>query len=434
MDSPQLTPPASAIPPVSRGWWLVAALFIAGIVSYANRLVLGVLVDPLRASFGVSDSAISLLQGPAFTLIYVLASLPIGRLTDRVNRKRLVTLGATVWAIAATLCGLAPNFTALLAARFLIGISEATLVPAAVSMIADSFEKHRRGTAFGVFGMATVLGGPIGISAGGLLLNLANRGAFASWPLIGSLPPWRMVLVLFGAIGLVAPLALMTVREPRRLETTESTLPGSTGGFFSRHGRVLIPLYLGCGLLAVGDYGLISWAPSVLSRRFQWRSDEVGLAFGFITAVAGILGSISGGSLSDFAERRKGLEGRFKVCVLAAIGAVCAALAVSGPSSGFVLAGVGLWVLISTVGGIGGPVAIQSAVPNQYRGLSASVFTFCNTLLGYGCGPTLVAVVTDRGLHAPESVGYAISAVVAPAAAIAALLFFQASKTLHRAR
>jgi len=406
----------------------VAALFVAAIVSYANRLVLGVLVDPLRASFGVSDSAISLLQGPAFTVIYVLASLPMGRLADRVNRKRLITLGATTWAIGATLCGVAPNFNSLLAARILIGISEATLVPVAISMIADSFATHRRGTAFGVFGMATALGGPIGISAGGLLLNAANNGAFGTWPLIGSWASWRIVLFLFGGVGMVAPLVLLTVREPRRLETAEPGQSGSAGGFFSRHGKVLVPLYLGCGLLAIGDYGLVSWAPSVLSRRFNWHPDELGLAFGFITAAAGIVGSISGGTLSDFVERRKGLVGRFQVCLLAALGAVCAALAISGPSSFLVLAGVGLWVFISTVGGIGGLVAIQSAVPNQYRGLSASVFTFCNTLLGYGCGPTLVAVVTEHVFGAPAAVGYATSAVVAPAAAIAAISFFYAIK------
>jgi MFS family permease len=365
-------------------------------------------------------------------VIYVLASLPMGRLADRVNRKRLVITGATFWTLGATLCGLAPNFTCVLAARFLIGISEATLVPAAVSMIADAFATHRRGTAFGVFGMATVLGGPIGISIGGFLLNLANGGAFASWPFIASLAPWRTVLLLFGIAGLVAPLILLSVREPQRLEGIEPTQRGSASSFFSRHGRVLIPLYLGCGLLAVGDYGLISWAPSVLSRRFHWRPDEIGLAFGFITAAAGIAGSISGGTLSDFAERRKGLIGRFQVCSLAAAAAVCAALAVCGPSAYLVLAGVGLWVLISTIGGIGGLVAIQSAVPNQYRGISASVFTFCNTLLGYGCGPTLVALVTERAFRAPEAVGYAISAVVAPGAAIAAMLFLHAFKAYPR--
>jgi MFS family permease len=418
---------APRVPSATRAWWLIAVLFITAIVSYSNRLVLGVLVDPLRTTFGVSDSAISLLQGPAFTVIYVLASLPLGRLADRINRKRLITAGATTWAIGATLCAWAPNFNLLLAARILVGVSEATLIPTAVSMIADSFQSHRRGTAFGVFAMATVVGGPLGISAGGILLDQANSGLFSSWPLIGALPPWRTVLVMFGLVGLIAPLLLLTVKEPARIVATDSA-PGSVRDFIKENGRSLLPLYLGCGLLAIGDYGLVSWAPSVLIRRFEWRPDAVGVAFGFITALAGILGAFSGGTLSDLAERRMGLAGRFRVSFGAALLGGCAAVAISGGSANWVLTGVGAWVLVSTVGGIGGLVGIQSAVPNQFRGTAASVLTFCNTLFGYGGGPTLVALVTEHGFASPQAVGYGISVVVAPAALLAGILFYGSSR------
>lgn len=225
---------APRAPSAARAWWLIAVLFITAIVSYSNRLVLGVLVDPLRTTFGVSDSAISLLQGPAFTIIYVLASLPLGRLADRINRKRLVTAGAATWAVGATLCAWAPSFELLLAARIVVGVSEATLIPTAVSMIADSFQSHRRGTAFGVFAMATVVGGPLGISAGGILLNQADSGLFNSWPLIGALPPWRAVLVMFGLVGLIAPLLLLTVKEPARIVSTDEA-PGSMRGFIKEN-------------------------------------------------------------------------------------------------------------------------------------------------------------------------------------------------------
>jgi len=381
----------------------------------------------------VSDSAISLLQGPAFTVIYVLASLPLGSMADRINRKRLLTAGATAWAIGATLCAWAPNFNLLLAARILVGVSEAALIPTAVSLIADSFESHRRGTAFGIFAMATVLGGPLGISAGGILLHEANSGVFSSWPLLGALPPWRAVLFIFGLVGLVAPLLLLTVKEPARMQTA-AEVPGMAHNFIKENWRILLPLYIACGLLAVGDYGLVSWAPSVLTRRFEWRPEAVGLAFGFITALAGIIGSVSGGTLSDFAERRVGFAGRFRVCFAAALLGGCAALAISGHSANWVLTGVGVWVLVSTVGGIGGLVAIQSAVPNQYRGTGASVLTFCNTLFGYGCGPTFVALVTERGFASAQSVGYAISVVVAPAALLAAILFYGSGRTFLKAR
>jgi hypothetical protein len=106
------------------------------------------------------------------------------------------------------------------------------------------------------------------------------------------------VLLIFGLIGLITPLLLLTVKEPARIVTTDAA-PGSVRGFVKENGRSLLPLYLGCGLLAIGNYGLVSWVPSVLIRRFEWRPDAVGLAFGFITALAGILGSVSGGTLSD---------------------------------------------------------------------------------------------------------------------------------------
>lgn len=429
-------PPTARAYSTARGWWLVTALFITAFVSYANRLVLGVLVDPLRSAFGVSDSAVSLLQGPAFSLIYVFATLPLGRLVDQYNRKALITLGATVWAIGAVCCGLAPGFSTLLAARVLIGVSEATLIPAAVSMIADGFPAERRGTALGVFAMATALGGPLGITLGGMLLSMASKGAFAHWPLIATLAPWRLVLVLFGLAGLIAPALLLTVREPGRFGTVAKSDSKAAVEFFVSSRHSLLPLFIGMGLLSIGDYGLVSWAPSVLSRRFDWRPDQLGLAFGLITATAAVLGSLCGGTLSDLAERRKGLSGRFKLGIVAAPVAMCGALAASAPSPVWVLAGVGLWVLASTIGGIGGIAALQSAVPNQFRGTSASLLTFCNTLLGYGCGPSLVAFTTEAVFRKPDAVGFAITAVVAPAALIAAWMFLRAylsfSQTLLR--
>jgi MFS family permease len=181
---------------------LVAVLFTIACVSYADRLVLSVLVDPLRESLGLTDSGVGVLQGPAFTLIYVFSSLLFGRLADRRNRRLLLLGGASAWCITTVLCGLAQGFWTLLAGRMLVGISEATLIPPAISMIADSFAPRRRGTAVGVFAMGTCIGSPLGITAGGALLAAAQNGRFAMLPVVGALEPWRLVLVLMGVIGL----------------------------------------------------------------------------------------------------------------------------------------------------------------------------------------------------------------------------------------
>jgi MFS family permease len=152
-------PVASQYPPPRSQWWMVGIFAFAGLMSYTDRVVLSVLVDPIRRDLAIGDSRVSLLQGAAFAIVYVLAGLPFGRLADRTIRIRLIIVGATVWSVGTILCGLAPSFWSLFAARILVGIGEAALAPAAVSMISDSFPPAQRGTAVGVFLTGMVAGG-----------------------------------------------------------------------------------------------------------------------------------------------------------------------------------------------------------------------------------------------------------------------------------
>ena len=220
---------------------MVAVLFLTAVVSYTDRLILSVLVDPLRADLGLSDSGVSLLQGAAFTLVYVFASVPLARVADRRCRRNLILAGACLWCLSTVMCGFAPGFWTLFVGRLLVGIGEATLVPAAVSMVADAFPPVRRGTGIGLFAMGTVIGGPFGISAGGILLAAATEGQFGGWPVIGSLAPWRSVLVIVGLVGLAIPLLLLTVREPTRVEQTADNRIATAARHFIDHRSILLP-------------------------------------------------------------------------------------------------------------------------------------------------------------------------------------------------
>ena len=172
--------PASqaATPPSARsGWWAVAVFLVLTIVSQLDRQMLNLLVVPVRADLGISDFQVSLLQGFAFAVFYATFGLPLGWLIDRYSRRHIIFAGVSLWAIAASACGLARTYGQLLAARMTVGIGEASLAPASYSLLGDLFRKDRLTLPMSVMGA----GNKLGISAatlidGGLLAALPAAG------------------------------------------------------------------------------------------------------------------------------------------------------------------------------------------------------------------------------------------------------------------
>jgi MFS family permease len=418
-----------APPSTGARWWLLGVLFVTAIVSYSDRLILSMLVDPLSLDLGLTDTEVGLLQGPAFTLVYVFTALPFGRLADRHSRRRLLLIGATLWCAATVLCGLAPSAAMFLAGRLLLGVGEAALIPTALSLLGDSFPPERRGLALGVFLLGSVVGGPFGITIGGILLSLAQRGLFSAWPGIGSLAPWRAVLATTGAVGLIAPLLILTITEPPR-GRGELTDFGATRRHFFSDRRRLVPLYGGLALLSIGDYGLVSWVPTALKRVFAWTPDRVGVAFGIITAGAGIAGALLGGWIADLAARHGGDRARLVVSMAGALLAFTAAAAISQGHANLVLFGLGFWIFTSTVGEVSAVAVIQDVIPSQFRGTAFAMLTFTNTLVGLGGGPPLIAAMTDYVYRTPAAVDRAISLVGVVGGLAACTLFFLARRAL----
>jgi MFS family permease len=129
---------------------------MATVLSYTDRQILSLLVDPIRHDLSISDTQIGLLIGTAFALVYGVAGLPLGWLADRLRRRDLIVAGILLWSCGTVCCGIAHDFPHFFAARLLVGIGEAVLTPASISMISDSFPAPKRGLATSVFlmGMA----------------------------------------------------------------------------------------------------------------------------------------------------------------------------------------------------------------------------------------------------------------------------------------
>ncbi len=407
----------------------------AAILSYTDRQVLSLLVDPLRADLHITDSEVGVLQGLAFALIYSIAGLPLGRLADVVPRRLVIIVGVLIWSLGTLACGLAPNFVALFGARVLVGVGEAALAPAAISMISDLFPPNRRGVAIGVFLMGMTVGGGIAITLGGLILQAANEGLFKALPLIGAMHPWRAALVLLSLPGPIIAAILLTVREPARRNVSGSKAPGSLAaslaGFRLRAG-VLVPLYFAMALVSIGDNAIGAWSPSLLSRRFAMPPGQIGILLGGAAVITGVIGTVVGGLIADRLVKRGGPARRLTLAFAASAIGVVGGLIGFAVSGGQVVALFALWALMSAVAGSIGITAVQEIVSNEMRGLSVAINSFGNILIGVVGGTSLTAFVTDYVLRSPLAVGWSITAVTVPVGIVATGLFLVSYRNLVR--
>ncbi|WFP61945.1 MFS transporter [Mesorhizobium sp. WSM4904] len=410
--------------PVSgaAGWYAVVVLCLALLVSFTDRLVINLVVDPIRAGLELTDFEISLLQGAGFAVIFALAGVPCGRLADRANRRNVIMAGITLWSAATIGCGLAPDFPTFFAARVSVGLGEAALVPAASSLIIDSFSPRLRGTALGVFSLGATFGTGTALFVGGVVLAWSSAGLLAPIPFIGPLAPWRQLFVLVGISGLfLLPLFLLVPEPARHHRSGLLPIAGVLRRLGAGNGAVL-RVCLVKGVLGIGDYALISWLPTLLQRSHGMSPLEAGGLIALSITASGVVASVGGGLLSDLFVRRWGVPTR----VVLLLG--CYALTIAGASTSFfaateqqiALAFAG-WALGSIGGYVIGHVVMQESVPNEMRATTIALSLTVTALLGIGLGPSLVPLVAVHILGGEASLQPAM-ATVSLAAALLALV------------
>jgi MFS family permease len=437
-------------------WTVVAILIATAVLSYTDRQVLSLLVDPIRGELGISDTQVSLLLGTAFAVVYGIAGIPLGLLADRTSRRNLIFAGVVVWSCGTLACGFSHSFGQLFAARIVVGLGEAVLSPAAISLISDYFPPSRRGTAVGFFLSGIAMGIGAAILIGGGVLHVVQLGVLAGTPFAGQ-PAWRLVLLLIGAPGLLWSLAILAIREPAR-QATEApaaslnavTDPAVTTNAASANATVspdgarststwrttwarVIPIYLVVAAASLVDNAVGAWAPSLLIREFARDPAQVGVQLGFLLTAGFGGGVLLGGWLADRAGSRGGWSYKLGVCLLSGLLILPVSLLINAGQFNIVLLSVPLYFALSGIVTACGFSAILDVVPNRSRGLAMAISFFLNVALGAGFGPTAVALASDHVFGADAGLGPAITLTVAAGygIAIAALL---AALSLFRTR
>ncbi len=409
-------------------WYAVIVLMVCYTFAFVDRMILAFLVGPLKHDLSLTDTQIGLLQGFAFAVFYSLLGIPCGILADRVNRRLLITAGVVAWSLMTSLGSLARSFGALALARMGVGVGEATLAPAAFSMIADYFPKERLSSAMSLYSMGIQLGAGLALLAGGLVVEAVTHLPPQSVPLLGVMEPWRWAFLIVGAPGLVIAALLQTVREPpRRSPGAEPAITGA-GAIRTavRHLLMRRQSALGISVLmacqAMNNYAFGSWTPAYFERLHHWPKSRAGLVLGLLTIVCGCLGLFCGGRLSDRWVRSGIPEGPLRVGLVSLLGAALTLIPAMLLSSENVTVALLAPAVLCLALPIGSSFAsIQMIFPNHVRGTVSAILLLVLNLAGLTLGTLLPGLLNDRVFHDERMLGASIAITVACASLVGAL-------------
>lgn len=392
---------------------MVILLTAAYILSFVDRNILGLLVEPIKADLQLSDTQIGLLLGPAFAIFYATMGLPFGWLADRKRRTWIVAGGVALWSAATAASGLAKSFFPMFMARMGVGVGEATLSPCAMSMIADSFPKEQRGKPIAVYSTAMSIGAALAAFVGAGVLTWAKTVPAIELPVLGTLAPWQFVFLIVSAPGLMLALPLFMLREPRRRGNI-----GVAAGEAASFGDTM--RYVGARWRTFGGFMLIfttmttvayshQWMPASFKRTWNWEPETYALTNAIILlAIAPLTINLSGWLSDKMTALGKGdtpllipIIGLFFIIPTA----VAAPLMPSGEWAFVMIAfnTIGLALVSAT-----GVTALLSIAPGEMRGQIVALYYMCMSMGGLMLGPTSVGLLADFVFGA-ENLRYAIA-------------------------
>lgn len=430
---------ATEIPPAapersSYQWYVVIICMVAYILSFVDRQILSLMIEPIKADLMLSDTQFSLLQGLAFSLFYAFMGVPIAALADKKSRVKIISVGIAFWSLATAACGLSKNFIQMFLARLSVGAGEAALSPAFYSIVADLFPKHKLGRALGVYAIGAFIGSGLAFLIGGYVIGLLKDVSFITLPVIGEIKTWQLTFMIVGLPGvLLALLMILTVREPERkglkMDANGVAVKASfknSMGFIKTHKKTFFCHFIGFSFYTMMLYSLLGWAPAYYMRHFGLDASQTGYILGSIILVANTSGALFCGWLIDFFSKRGYSDAAIRA---GAIG--CAALIIPSvlftqvDNMQFSFALIFVAMFFSTFPIPASAAATQMLTPNQLRSQVSAKFLLISNLIALGVGTTAVALITDRYYENTLMVGNSISIVNAIAGLIGVFLLYK---------
>lgn len=397
---------------LAYGWLTVGLLTIAYVFSFIDRYVLGLLIEPIKADLGLTDTQIGLLLGPAFAIFYATMGLPLGWLADRKNRIRIVAIGIAVWSVATAASGLARNFTQLFFARMSIGVGEATLSPCAMSIISDSFPPEKRSRPIAVYTMALSVGAGFASLLGAGVLTWAKSGGSITLPGVGELVPWQATFLIVGLPGLILSALFFLLREPPRsggVAAYGGSLPDMLKHVLGRWRMYggFVSVFCFMTIVAYSQ----GWGAALFERTWGWEASYYASINGVVLIVCGPTAVLSAGWLCDRWIAQGKRDAAMKIALFGVLVTVLTgALFPMMPSAPLAM---GVYALNNM--GIGmtsamGVTALLRIAPGAIKAQTVALYYMCISMAGLFLGPTAVALLNDH-VFGVEGIRYSMAVI-----------------------
>ncbi|HZZ86776.1 MAG TPA: MFS transporter [Caulobacteraceae bacterium] len=428
---------------LSRGRrrYVLTLLMIAYTLSFLDRQVLSILVEPIKTELHASDSLMGLLTGPVFVIFYTFLGIPIAWLADRRSRPVIITISLTLWSGFTALSGMVTGFVPLALARLGVGFGEAGCNPASHSFIADISRPDQRASGLAFYSLGVPIGTLLGLAMGGLIADAYG---------------WRAAFMVASAPGLaLAALIALTVKETRAPAAGGTLARGFVQPFVDLADTVKAlankPTFwfaaLGVGFSAFVGYAQLFFTASFFLRchgpelaaiagGFGLKSKGfLGPALGLVTGLGGMAGTLIGGRIADRAVTRD-RRAFMSVPAIAAAGSipfVFVIFTMKNTLGALVLDLIPNIVATIWYGAIYSTA--QSVVAPHRRATAAALLFLILNLIGLGLGPTFLGASSDffaNTMHLGPAEGLRWALIVTGCFGLVAAVFFWLARSTVR--
>ena len=369
----------------SYRWYVVGLMTLTYAFNLADRVLISVMLEPIKAEFSLSDTLMGFFGGGLYAYTYALFSIPLGWLCDRVNRRNLLAACLAAWSLMTVLSGFTRSIFQLGMAQSMVAVAESGSPPAMNSLISDLFARKERGLPLSVWFMGVSMGYFLGYALGGHLADAYG---------------WRMAFVILGVPGIVlAVLIRLTMRETARgaadggANIAAPTL-SATFAFFRSQVSLRHAIYATC-LLGLGFMGPNYWMTAFFVRSHEVSLSEAGAVIGVVMGVSGIIGAPLGGLLVDRLSRRDVRWPPRLASGLLATSVLPMSLLYLSESTTVAYAACFVLAMLTTMVPIFLLTLISNLAAAQFRGLSVSIMLLLMMAFGYGLGSQLVGLASD---------------------------------------